>query len=238
MSFLVSTARLRSSLLLIGCVAIVVGVGTILYSVFILRPKIAAFTHETRLTVAVVEKTMELLTKESQFVSRALRTLESGGAFIAKLPDSLHRAKVMLADAASASVSTGNVANQTKKGAAGLVLPKQELAQTSEALKKTAEQMRKMSADVETLEVAAAPLGIDAAALSENIAGLEPKLTSSAGVLPQLTQRLESMQQALGYSALETQTMLLGLVIGGLYLLFGSCALAVGFLVNPERPTA
>jgi hypothetical protein len=222
---------IRFILSLIGCLAILMGVSTGLYSYFILRPKVAAVSEQTEKTLATLESASQNIESHTPlFVSlhsATVRGVQSSSQMMELLPSTLTALRGTLIESSGLLETSSKTTKEAKEGVSGLVLPKKELTANMILLGKTASQLRLMAAMVDKLNRASVELASSAKDISNQFSDLKPQLGFFIPLLQNTRSQIRTTQEALHSLSLPTHTMLAGALFGGLYILLGFLTLSL-----------
>ncbi len=153
-------------------------------------------------------------------LDQAVSLVDKDGRLASLIPETLTRLEGVLLKGSAASSATGQTAKESKEGLRGLVTPKKQLSRTNAALQGTAREMRLLAASIDKMAV------------------ISRELAQAGEPLATARRRLQGLDQAVGYAALPTQAMMLGLGVSGLLFLSGLVSLILGLALEPTALSA
>jgi hypothetical protein len=211
----------KGVLLLLGCTGIGTGVGTGLYSYFELRPKLATLSEQMGQSLEMVESTTNLLEKHSPLFSASVTGIQAGTQILRLLPETLISLRGTLIESSELLNASSAATRETKKGAAGLVLPQEELSASAGIMRKTATQLRLMAKMVEQLKDASSGLAVSTSHISAQFAELTSNIAPVTQLLQNTRNHIRNTRQAVDSLSIPMHAALASIVLGGLYIFLG-----------------
>ena len=219
--------NIKTILFLLGCLAIVIGLGTSFYTYFVLRPKMLTLSKQVTQGLGALESTTQALKEHDSLFSASLGGMQAGAEMANLLPETLTSLKGTLIESAELLYASSSVTKEAEEGISGLVLADKNLTATARFMRKTATQLRLMVGMVDKFQNVSSKLDSHATEISSQLT----QLRSTFGPLKQLLENaranIQDTQNALNSLSLPTQISLAGIGFGGLYTFLGVALLAL-----------
>lgn len=217
------------SLGVIGGLSILLGLGTILYASFVIRPQLGEVTRQGVESLNLAERGFEVLAEHSDVVgplnppqSNALSTLQA-------LPTALEQSANLSHHAGEALSRSATTVRQIEDDL-GILLPNNALQRNADALETSAKSLQGLSPVLYRLHEETDTVAADLTRASKQAERLQDDLQQANLSLDTARAHIEQTRNALQSADLEVEiTRLIG-VVGGFFILIGVLLMAMAGL--------
>lgn len=215
----------RTLLTAVGVLMILIGAGTIAYSFFALKPKVAALPREINRSLEVIDKSAAALGANDELLASSVAAAQSGARALSSLPQVLKNLRSTLESSSRLLYSASDAAAETTEGVTGLVAPEEELKRSADRSEQTARNLRQLSRSLKDLQSASADVAASGRAISKQLEQIEGGRAPAAEVVETARSRLQATQSAIDEASLPSHIAIAASGVGGLYIFIGVIAL-------------
>jgi chromosome segregation ATPase len=217
--------------------AAIFGVGTVIHAYVDIRPSLSRANEEIVATLDLAERAASVLEGHPEQLDKLGAPLDSAVATSREIPVVIRQGAKISLEAADALDATARSLKGVN-GAAGLVLPEDDLAQAAAQLAQTADSLRHLAPSLEALQKNADELSGDITKSASALGELQSELAAANVTLTRLVERLEKTSAAIDEAEFPVEIARLVSLQGGVYILLSVVLLGMAGMWKRMSETA